>query len=458
MFNLNTLSTAMLANILGLIGFSISSIAPAGALPEPISKADFEFKARPPAAQVILGQQLFFDKILSANNDVSCATCHSPLTGTSDGLSLGLGVGAKGFSIMRSSGHFDHVAEAAPNRVVRNSLALFNLGWKGWMIRMVDGDISIDESQPSGFASPLGIDFPMGIQNLLAAQNMMPVAQPREMAGTVINTPENPITLAAAALDTQLVWDLLTKRVQGIDEYVDQFIKIYPDVTVAEDITFVHIANSLAAYQIDEFTAINSPFDHYLKGNRGALDSKARNGMNLFYGKAQCDSCHSGPMLTDQKFYNIAMPQIGPGRQFGAGGEDYGRLRITGQHLDKYKYATPSLRNTAITGPWGHAGAYNSLEAVIRHHLSPVESLHNYDTDEAVLPDRKRWKDEDFLEHNDIAAREDRAATNQLEPIELTNKEIKELVAFLNALTDPSSLDMRDTIPMSVPSGLPLAD
>ena len=458
MFNLNTLSTAMIVNILGLISFSISSIALAGTLPGPISKADFEFKARPPAAQVILGQQLFFDKILSANNDVSCATCHSPLTGTSDGLSLGLGVGAKGFSVMRSSNHFDPISGPAPNRIVRNSLALFNLGWKGWTTRMVDGDIAVDDTQPSGFDTSLGRHFPLGLQNLLAAQNMMPAAQPREMAGIIINLPDNPITLAAAAKDLPLVWNLLAEKVRSIDEYVNQFIKIYPDMTDGNDITFVHIANALSAYQIAKFTAINSPFDHYLKGNKAAMDAKARKGMELFYGKAQCDNCHSGPMLTDQQFYNIAMPQIGPGRQRGYGGEDFGRFRITDQDNDRYKYATPSLRNTALTGPWGHNGAYNSLEAVVRHHLSPIESLHNYNTDEAILPDRNRWIEEDFVEHNNIAAREVRAATNQLEPIELTNKEIKELVAFLNALTDPSSLDMRDTIPMSVPSGLPLAD
>ena len=434
---------------------SFGGVAQAGALPAPLKQTGFYDNTRPKRAKVDLGQQLFFDKILGGTKDVACATCHSPLTGTSDGLSLGLGVGARGLSVYRSSLGFDTFEEAAVNRIVRNSRALFNLGWHGWTTLMTDGDISVDPTQPSGFASPLGEDFPVGLDNLLAAQNMLPAAQPREMAGTF---GDNEVTLAAKAGDMPLVWDLLAARVAGIDEYVRQFVAVFDDVDSADDITFVHIANAMAAYQIYYFTAFNSPFDQYLRGNKAGMNGKARNGMNLFYGKAGCDTCHSGPMLTDQEFYAISIPQIGPGRAAGTGGEDKGRERISRDWRDKFKYATPSLRNVALTGPYGHDGAYGTLEAVIRHHLDPLTALEEYDTSQALLPDSSRWGADDFVEHENLSQRAERAARNQLQPIELTDKEVNELVAFMHALTDPKSIDLRHTVPMSVPSGLPVWD
>ncbi len=73
------------------------------------------------------------------------------------------------------------------------------------------------------------------------------------------------------------------------------------------------------------------------------------------------------------------MPQIGRGKKDGDGSEDFGRLRATGKSTDKYAFRTPSLINTEVTGPWTHAGAYTSLETVIKHHLNPQQAIDNYD-------------------------------------------------------------------------------
>jgi cytochrome c peroxidase len=71
---------------------------------------------------------------------------------------------------------------------------------------------------------------------------------------------------------------------------------------------------------------------------------------------------------------------IGPGKGDGfEEHDDYGRERVTGDANDRYKFRTPSLRNVALTGPWRHDGAYNTLEAVVRHHLAPEKSLNAYD-------------------------------------------------------------------------------
>ena len=126
---------------------------------------------------------------------------------------------------------------------------------------------------------------------------------------------------------------------------------------------------------------------------------------------------------------------------------------------DRYKFRTPSLRNTALTGPWGHGGAYNSLEAMVRHQLDPVTSLHDYDIGEAVLPSRTDLDAEDFVHMSDPDNVQAIADASEIqESIALSETEVAELIAFLHALTDPASLDLRTTVPISVPSGLRLAD
>ena len=53
---------------------------------------------------------------------------------------------------------------------------------------------------------------------------------------------------------------------------------------------------------------------------------------------------------------------------------------------DAYRFRTPALRNVALTGPYGHNGAYATLEGIIRHHLDPLGSLVNWDPAQVLLP------------------------------------------------------------------------
>ena len=115
-----------------------------------------------------------------------------------------------------------------------------------------------------------------------------------------------------------------------------------------------------------------------------------------------------------------------------------------------------SLRNVALTGPWGHVGTYDSLEAVVRHHLNPEASLYNYDETQAVLPELATA--DDFTVTHDPSVLNEIALANELQPVALTKREFTKLMDFLHALTDPSSIDLRSDIPRQVPSGLPLAE
>ena len=438
---------------LAVFALSILSAAAHAQLPLPVADDDFHAAGLPTAPKVELGRQLFFDKILSGNFNISCATCHHPFGGTSDGLALPVGEGARGTGMVRDTGTG---ADAIAARVPRNSPALFNLGAAEFSTLFHDGRLSLDRNEPGGFMSPAGADLPMGLDSVLAAQAMFPVTSGTEMAG---QSGENAVADAAANGNLPEVWELLAARLQLIDGYVEQFVATFDDVSDASDITFVHAANAIAAFEADAWRADNSAFDRYLRGERGAMSRLQQRGMRLFYGKAGCATCHSGPFQTDHSFRAIAMPQVGPGKGDGSSGiEDFGRERVTGQPMDRYRFRVPSLRNVSLTAPYGHSGAYDSLEAVVRHHFDPEHALHAYDSSQIRMPSRPDLDARDHYAVLDPAIRASLAAANDVSPVKLREHDVRALIEFLHALTDPAMLDLRGDIPSAVPSGLPIAD
>ncbi len=399
--------------------------------------------------KIKLGQLLFYDKILSGNLNISCASCHHPMAGTGDGLALPVGEGGKGLGVTRDTGSG---IDAIHERVPRNAPHLFNLGAKEFVTMFHDGRLTANPNHPSGFDSPAGDALPTGLDHSLAAQAMFPVTSTTEMAG---QTGENPVADAAAVDNLTEVWRLLTARVMAIDEYRDLIHQAYPGLT-DQDVTFVHIANAIGAFEATAFRADNSRYDLYLRGEYSPSSSEKK-GYKIF--KDNCMSCHSGPLQTDHQFHALGIPQIGPGKGDGLFGyDDFGRERVTGDNDDRYRFRTPTLRNVAITGPWGHDGAYDTLEGMIRHHLNPEQSLDNFDISQARLPPRDDLNEIDRIIHSDEISRAELKAKIELQPVNLTDQEIDYLLDFLNALTDTASLDMRNTVPYRVPSGLPIAD
>ncbi len=418
-------------------------VAQAGPLP----RADSEFPVQEPAL-VHLGQQLFYDPILSGGESTSCASCHHPRHGTGDGLSLGLGDGAHGLGLERKID-----ADNKPEqRIPRNAPALFNLGAEEFGVMFHDGRLEQNSLQPNGVRTPLGAEMIAGFSGVLSAQSMFPVLSADEMAG---HYSENKISQAVRQgflTGPGGAWDLISRRVLDIEHYRIELEAIFGDTA---ELGFVHISDALAAFMAVEWRSDNSAFDRFLRDGE-VLPAAAARGMELFYGKAQCDQCHSGQFQTDHDFHAIAMPQLGPGKaaRFERHARDVGRMRVTGDEADAYAFRTPSLRNVTETGPYGHSGAYASLEAVVRHHLDPVERLKSYDRSQVVLPvlpDTKDWRVMD--DANEIAAI---AAANELEAIPLDDQEVADLLAFLATLNDPAALRGRLGVPDTVPSGLPV--
>lgn len=450
-------------------------------LPAPLTDTDFLHDGAPDAALFALGRDLFFDPILSGNRNISCGTCHDPARGTGDGLSLGFGEGGTGFGRERRAG------TGVTGRVPRNAQQLYNIGARKYRSMFHDGRLEPDPTFPSGFWSPAREDLPEGLDSLLAAQAMFPVLSAVEMAGV---KGANPVGTAVAEDRRADAWDTIAERLQSVPAYSDRFVDAFDDVAVPADIDFTHAARALAAFQTAAFRSDRSPFDAALRaGDLSVLPEDARRGADLFYGEAGCSRCHSGPLLTDHGFHAIALPQIGPGKGHGADTayysasgfpdrlEDEGRFRVTFDPKDLFRFRTPSLRNVALTGPWGHSGAFDTLEGMVRHHLDAVRSLEAYAPGDDLLPAFetiivRRGRGSQLLFEPINPARRDAFLARdtfvktapalrtrirdaaEIAPVDLSDAEVADLLAFLDALTDPTARDRSELIPATVPSGL----
>lgn len=405
---------------------------------EPLSVAE-----KPSPAMLKLGEALFFDKILSGNQNISCATCHGPALVGGDTLSLSIGEGGTGAGQNRIL--------SAGNLIHRNSIELHNRGVVGWKNFFWDGRLNVDDN---GVLHSSETALPTGLKNLLAAQAMFPVLSRTEMRGqngsnSIANIPDS---------NPQAVWDALVARLVAVPAYVTLFQNAYSSVNTV-DLKFQHGANAIAdfiAHLWDTTDSKNwslSPWNRYLNGENDALSDKAKDGAFLFYGKAGCADCHSGSLMTDQKFHNIAVPQFGPG--FGSAAPlDKGRSGANANPSDDFKFRTPPLREVSYTGPYFHNGAYTSLKDVILHHLKPAYSLTNYDPNRIPATFRNTYIS-DATTRNQILQTLDPLVQKN---ISLTEKETDQLLEFLNSLSSPTTLNLGNRIPLSVPSGLPISD
>lgn len=405
-----------------------------------------EVPAAQPPAKVALGQALFFDPVMSGRMDTSCATCHHPSFGTGDGRALSIGVGGAGLGPAR-------VIVSGEDRELtpRNASALFNLGDSAWRSQFWDSRV---ELLASGEArSPAGGSLPAGLDNIIAVQAMFPVTSRDEMRGergeARVDGEENEL---GEHFDSRVssIWEGITARLIAIPEYRALFARAYPDVRVGA-LEYRHAANAIAAFEIEAFSLTQTPWDRYLRGERDALSAPAKRGALLFFGEAGCGSCHSGALLTDQKHYNIGVPQLGPGKR-PEEPLDYGRSRVLMEPQRRYRFRTPALRQVAHTGPYMHNGAYTSLRDVIAHHAAPRESLRGYDGGQ--LPEALRST---LLTESHYTDELEAMISPEIGVVPaLDDAQVDDLIAFLEALGDSSLQPLERWIPDTVPSGLPV--
>jgi cytochrome c peroxidase len=207
------------------------------------------------------------------------------------------------------------------------------------------------------------------------------------------------------------VGEVLTNRIKAIQDYVALFDQAF-NTSGGNGVTKDNIGKAIANFE-RSIVSKNSPYDQYVQGQRDALTINQKKGLLLFYGKANCASCHAGPMFSDFGLYSLGIKH-----------NDKVATPDKGNSENKYLFRTPSLRNVTLTAPFMHNGTIGTLKEVVAFYNQGVSQ--NPD----ILP-------------GDIAIR----------PLGLSETEIDDITAFLHALTDDA---IDKTIPASVPSGLPV--
>jgi cytochrome c peroxidase len=174
---------------------------------------------------------------------------------------------------------------------------------------------------------------------------------------------------------------MIEERLAQCPEYVEKFKAVFG----TEYPLFTDVLKAVAAYERTLYQN-DTPYDRFLKGEQDALNDEAKRGFELFQGKAGCIQCHNGPLLTDENFHDLGVPdneafeydplrQIAlryqhysrgvPEEEYVSARTDFGLYYTTKQDEDKGKFRTHSLRYLLYTPPYMHNGIFYTLEEVI---------------------------------------------------------------------------------------------
>ncbi|MEM7244552.1 MAG: cytochrome c peroxidase [Acidobacteriota bacterium] len=331
---------------------------------------------------VRLGHVLFFDRRLSADERFSCADCHDPERGFSDGRALG---------------------EGRHGDLPRHVPSLWNVAWHRWYFW-------------DGRADSLWM------QALEVLEHPDEMAVDRRAVARLVHDDE----------DLRSSWEPL------FGDLPSGAVESWSDDEV--EAVLVGVAKCLAAYQ-RRLVASDSPFDRFVtalrEGDSDAADemsASAIRGLQLFVGRAGCRRCHAGPVFTDREFHDLRLPfldedrpdsgrlggiqryQVAEGTAASRWSDDpegprarqRSRLVLGEEAWGAFK--TPGLRNVAQSPPYMHAGQLETLEDVVHH----------YSTLEGARPPGHH-------------------AETLLEPLDLSPDEQEDLVAFLEALSSEAA-------------------
>ena len=217
--------------------------------------------------------------------------------------------------------------------------------------------------------------------------------------------------------------DELIARLSQDPDYPRLFAAAFHDN--GGDINLPNVAKAIAAFE-RTLLSFNSPYDRYKQGDVNAISPPAKRGEALFFGeRLECYHCHGGVNFTDnhvqqdQAFPEQGFHNTGLYNEDGKGAYkpwDHGLRDITLRSEDEGAFRTPTLRNVAVTAPYMHDGSLPTLEVVIRQHYA-------------------------VKGHSAIAGKGPNPLRSEfIEGFKLSSQEVKDLVAFLNSLTDQSFL------------------
>ena len=310
--------------------------------------------------RVALGEKLFRETALSKDGSLSCASCHDSKHAFADPRQYSIGVR-------------DQVG-------ARNAMPLFNLAWRN--------SFFWDGRAPS-----------------LRAQALMPIEDHTEMDESLTNVvaklggSRGQESLSKAEINQSLLTSAATDELD--------YPALFTSAFGSPEITPEKIGLAIESFLLT-LTSFDSKFDRALRGDAALTEAEQR-GFELFmteydprreqYG-ADCFHCHGGPLFQSQTFANNGLDL-----DF----KDLGRANVTGKESDRGKFATPSLRNIALTAPYMHDGRFQTLEEVVEHYSTGQK--------------RSATLDPNLAKHPEGGVR-------------LSDKDRRALVAFLKTLTD----------------------
>ncbi len=431
-----------------------------------------------PLAQ--LGRKLFFSTDLGGNNDAACVTCHHPLLGGADALHLSIGaeietpsllgpgrtlLSNSTFVLRNSEGKIIDLGPTEP----RNAPTTFNVGFLDsglfWDSRIESNGKTplVNGADGSGISTPDGLAAPSGNvngSNLPALQAQFPVTSSVEMKGAAfenidmfggLNT-----TARNAARSALVVRMKSTSSPTSETTRTTTWPELFEGAGLSADFTFTDIGNAIGEFERSQ-VLIDSPWKNYVKDEELLeLSHNAKWGAILFLTPFDenvsanqkgfgCVSCHSGDNFTDEKFHAIAIPQIGRG-----GGRDKrpdepisastgdkndtGRYFVSGLEADKFAFRTPPLLNVELTAPYGHSGAYSTLEGIVEHYSDPKKAIDTYDFSQLLdIPEvqTERMKENTIIQLQSLSG----LLKPVDDPLNMTALEIQQVTAFLKSLT-----------------------
>jgi cytochrome c peroxidase len=341
-----------------------------------------------------LGQMLFFDTRLSLNGKVACGTCHLSGKLFQDGTPLAHGVGTTD----------------------RRTMTVIGTAYSPWLFW--------DGRKDSLWAQALGpMENPVehgGDRTMYAHLVAEHYRQEYEALfgplPELSHLPEHAGPVPGMAAEA--AWEAMPEADRQAVTQV-----------------YVNMGKAIAAYErllnpgLSRFDRyVDAVMDRDTQAMKKLFNADETAGLKLFIGKAECTQCHNGPLFTDNHFHNTGVPAVedlpeDTGRALGAlqvlvdefnclsehsdaGPEDCAELRFMiseGEDLVR-QFKPPSLRNVAERAPYMHAGQFKSLEEVLEHYSSAPEAP---------------------------------AGHSEIEPLDLTEKEKAQIIAFLKTLSGP---------------------
>lgn len=320
---------------------------------------------RPAQEILVLGHELFRDRALSGNDNISCHDCHHPRIGTGDAVALAIGEGG-GF--VRGARQ-QLQAEIIP----RHSPVLWNLADQDQFEMFWDARVRIDRRTKELITPEEKLknhpEITKHLDSALAAQTIFPLLSREEMRGKIGSND------LANIEDSIEVWDaiikkLKTKNAPGGASYVELFNAAFPN----QEHNAGHMGKAMASFIGWRFQVNNTPFDRYIAGDNSALSDEEKHGLNLFMGKARCAVCHHGHLLTNNMLMNVGVPPL---RRVDA--------QVDRGYRNRYAYKTPGLRNVAKSAPYMHNGIFSSLEEVVEHYDNVLSSLNGFTPSESTF-------------------------------------------------------------------------